>query len=132
MPQLPHTGGYEGDNLCNTVPHGPRIGHLAQVPIIGPSDLLELDDGVPDFAREAVDVHPVVLNVSLGNGEGDDNVEVEADVGVEEPGGVVGGEADGVVTSVVGGECEAPLGSAGGFDEGVICVRLLLGQTQNG
>lgn len=36
-----------------------------------------------------------------------DDVEVETDVGAGKPGGVVGGEADGVVACFVGGECEA-------------------------
>ncbi|KAG6851555.1 hypothetical protein H0H87_000538, partial [Tephrocybe sp. NHM501043] len=133
MSQLPPTRSHEDDNLCNTIPDGSCISRLAQVPIISLPlplilllpDLLELDVEVPDLARKATNVRPVVLDVGLSGA--DDDVEVEADVGVGEPGGVVGGEADGVVTGVVG---EAPLSRAGGFDKDVICFRLLSGQTQ--
>ncbi|KAG6843499.1 hypothetical protein H0H87_003739 [Tephrocybe sp. NHM501043] len=109
MSQLSRTRSHkEDDNLCNTIPHGSRSGRFRRVPIISlplarilllPPDLLELDVEVTDIACEAADVRPAMLNVVLGGA--DDDVEVEADVSMGEPGGVVSGEADGVVAGVL-------------------------------
>ena len=60
---------------------------------------------------------PVVLYVWLGGA--DDDVEVETDVGVTEPGGVVCGETDGVVACFVGGEGEAAVEGPDGADDDV-------------
>ena len=43
----------------------------------------------------------------VGFSSTDDDVEVETDVSVGEPGGVVGGETEGVVACFVRSKCEA-------------------------
>jgi hypothetical protein len=58
-----------------------------------------------------------MLKVGLGGTYYD--VEVETDVGVGEPGGVIRGEADGMIACFVGGKCEAAFGGAFGFYYGV-------------
>jgi len=50
-------------------------------------------------------VPAVVVEVVFGGA--DDDVEVETDMGTGEPGGIVCGEADGVIACFVRGKCEA-------------------------
>jgi hypothetical protein len=126
MPELPCTCAEQDSDLSYAVPHGPGIGGLAQVPVVlfpltlvllFAADILELGVEVADLSCEFGDVGPVVLDVGFCGA--DDDVEVEADVGVTEPGGVVGGEADGVVACLVGGEGESAVEGPDGADNDV-------------
>jgi hypothetical protein len=121
MSQLPNASPQQHRNLHQTVPNSPRISTLAQIPkirlplpliLLFPPDILELQIEVPDLRSQLGYVPTVVLKVGLGRAY--DDVEVETDVGVGEPGGVVRGEADGVVACFVGGESEAAFGGAEG------------------
>lgn len=108
MPQLPRTRPYQHTNLRHAVPHSPRVRLLARIPIVClpftlvlllPSDILQLRIQVPDFGGEVGHVRAVELDVGAGGANND--VEIEADVRRGEPGGIVGAEADGVVACVV-------------------------------
>lgn len=129
MPRARHNN---DQDLRDTIPHRPRVRRLTQVPVIClslslilllPPDVFELLVEVAHFRGHFGDVGAVLLDVCLGGA--DDDVEVHAYVGVGEPRGVVGGEADGVVASDVGGECKAPVVWASCAYDGVRAVGFL-------
>lgn len=126
MTELPRAGRDENDDLCNAVPDCTCVCGLAEVAVVClslplvlllPPDILELEVEVADLCSEAGDVCAVLLDVGFCCADYD--VEVEADVGVGEPGGVVCGETDGVVACVVGGKGELAVWGADCFDEDV-------------
>lgn len=139
MPQLPRTSQQQRHDLHHTIPHRPRIRRLTQIPKISlplplilllPPNILQLQIQLPHLARDLANVRPVLFDVGFRGT--DDDVEVETDVGLgtEPGGGVVGGETDGVVASFVGGEGEAGVWGAAGFDDGVIGFHFL-GKTED-
>jgi hypothetical protein len=126
MSQLPYTSPHQHHNLRHTIPDSSRISTLAQIPKIGLSfplillfspDILKLQIKIPDLGSKLRYVSAVMLKVGLSGAYYD--VEVETDVGVGKPGGVIRGEADGVIACFVRGECEAAFGGAFGFYYGV-------------
>jgi len=127
MPQLPYTSHQYHHDLRQTIPNSPRISTLAQIPkirlplpliLLFSSYVLQLQIQVANFRCQLGYVPSVVFEVCFCCAYYD--VEVETDVGVGEPGGIVCGEAERVVTCFVGGECEAAFGGAFGFYN---CVR---------
>lgn len=134
MPQLPRTSRQQRHNLQHTIPHRPRIRRLAQIPkirlplpliLLLPPHVLQLQIQLPHLTRDLADVRPVLFDVGLRGA--DDDVEVEPDVGLgaEPGGGVVRGEADGVVAGFVGGEGEAGVWGSAGLDDGVVGFHFL-------
>lgn len=114
MPQLPGTSCNQHPNLHQTIPKRPRISALTQIPKVRLSfslillfspNILQLHIQIPDLGRQFRNVSTIVFSVGFCGAY--DDVEVETDVGVGEPGGVVCGEAEGVVACFVGCECES-------------------------
>lgn len=114
MPQLPHTSRNQHPDLYQTIPKRPRIRVLTQIPKISFSfplillfspNILQFQIQVPDLSRQFGNMSSIVFEVGFSST--DDDVEVETDVSVGEPRGVVGGEAEGVVACFVRSKCEA-------------------------
>lgn len=113
MSQLPSTCAKQDDYLSYAIPHSSRVCGFTKVAIVGftfslillfPADVLELLVKIPEFAGELWDMWTVLLDVRSCWTNND--VEVESNVSVAEPGRVVGWETNGMITRLMRGECK--------------------------
>lgn len=120
MPQLPCACHHQNNNLYDTIPHRLGVGSLAEISEISlsfslvlllPSDILEFLVQIANFGCQFRDMRAVVLGICFCGADND--VQIQADVRVGEPGRVICGKADRMVACFVRGECECTF--AGSF-----------------
>lgn len=126
MSQLPGTCCNQDDDLSDAVPDSPRVRSLAEVSVVSfplalvllfSSDIFQFVIEVADPSGETRDMGAVVFDV-IFRGANDD-IEVQANVGVTEPRGMIRGETDGVVAGVVGCKGEFSFLRTSSFDQDV-------------
>jgi len=126
MSQLPGACCNQDDDLGDAVPDSLRVRSLAEVSVVSfplalvllfSSDIFYFLIEVTNLGSEARDMGAVVLDVTFGGA--DDDIEIQPNVGVTEPRGMIRGETDGVVAGVVGCKGEFSFLGTGSSDQDV-------------
>ena len=126
MSQLPGTCCNQDNDLSDTVPDSPRVRSFTEVSVVGfplalvllfSSDIFQFVIEVADSGSDARDMGAVLFDVAFRGA--DDDIEVQANVGVTEPRGMIRGEADGVVAGIVRCKGEFSFLGTGSFNQDV-------------